>query len=580
MARRRLTSQMAVQINEIHSMWKAGSETTLTTSTNSPNDPDFVKNNDKSNSLRTQNFLSLSTTHSFNTPSCGFSCGCVCHRQLCSYYDAGLLGSLFLAPELPFFASSSCTERKCRGKATSNVRFTYYFPSWYLRKAITILYNGNGPQFSVRFANIIPENHDLFGCAKTGDVKKLKLLLTSGQSSPTDIDHDGDGLLICTLELKEFSLEMCNFVYSLPGVDPLATNRFGQSFVSIAWQLILSMEPETRHTDPLASWLVSVITKYDYFEERQFKTLHKIVTDCSTIPLLSQLDTSTAEIDDPDASGWTPLMWATFRHNAKAMQNLLDYEADANLLNKEGQHALHLGAWSWNPKKTDISLEVAAWERLVSKIPEVDLIDRYKWTPLMYASRTARNVPLLEALIDAGADVNLPGHAGITPLHWAAQVDRCDAVKYLVQVGAKLDAVTLEDKTPLHLAASNNAHGSLQALLDLGAGAAEVLCNGRAESLLFEAAHSADLKTLTLLAQADLPEVDLASVKDEDGRTLQEAFDESRAESLDAEVAAAWELFIESLSVLWHDAVDGEPSFQAGVQTADEHLKVEKIAYE
>ena len=72
----------------------------------------------------------------------------------------------------------------------------------------------------------------------------------------------------------------------------------------------------------------------------------------------------------------------------------------------------------------------------------------------MYIAGTAQSVPLLKVLVNAGVSVNLAGHAGITTLNWAAQLDRHGAMRYLVEVGAELDAVTLEDRAPLRLAVS------------------------------------------------------------------------------------------------------------------------------
>jgi uncharacterized protein len=74
-------------------------------------------------------------------------------------------------------------------------------------------------------------------------------------------------------------------------------------------------------------------------------------------------------------------------------------------------------------------------------------------------------------LLDQGADVNAADAAGWTPLHFAAQDYRVDAVATLIAAGAEIDARNRFGATPLSVAVFNSmGRGeALQLLLDAGA---------------------------------------------------------------------------------------------------------------
>ena len=77
--------------------------------------------------------------------------------------------------------------------------------------------------------------------------------------------------------------------------------------------------------------------------------------------------------------------------------------------------------------------------------------DGYGSSLLMHGAASG-TVPIMQALIDAGADVNAKNSRAATALHWAA----ADAakVKLLLLNGASVDAKTVEGRTPLFAAAT------------------------------------------------------------------------------------------------------------------------------
>jgi ankyrin repeat protein len=105
-------------------------------------------------------------------------------------------------------------------------------------------------------------------------------------------------------------------------------------------------------------------------------------------------------------------------------------------------------------------------------------------TPLWLAS-FAGNVPVMQALLDAGADLKLTSDDGTTPLMAAAGLGRCtfnpalkrgarsvgaeDAVKLLLDKGADVNAVNEADFTALHGAAYRGLNEVIKILVDRGA---------------------------------------------------------------------------------------------------------------
>jgi ankyrin repeat protein len=105
-------------------------------------------------------------------------------------------------------------------------------------------------------------------------------------------------------------------------------------------------------------------------------------------------------------------------------------------------------------------------------------------------------VPIMQALIDAGADVNAKNARSATALHWA--VGDAAKVKLLLLAGAAVDVKTTEGRTPLYAAATIPAGlGAMRHLLEAGADAnAETL--GGATPLFPAVNISAEMTRLLL----------------------------------------------------------------------------------
>lgn len=76
---------------------------------------------------------------------------------------------------------------------------------------------------------------------------------------------------------------------------------------------------------------------------------------------------------------------------------------------------------------------------------------------LVYAAFLGRDIPVIKALLDAGADVNTRDAQGMTALMAAAYTSQADTIRYLLSRGADLHTRDAEGNTALHHAARTTA---------------------------------------------------------------------------------------------------------------------------
>jgi len=79
------------------------------------------------------------------------------------------------------------------------------------------------------------------------------------------------------------------------------------------------------------------------------------------------------------------------------------------------------------------------------------------------------DIDAIKQLIASGTDINKQYWPGrISLLHNASSWGRIEIVKYLVESGANLDLVNMNNETALHCAANNNRVDVIKYLLDAG----------------------------------------------------------------------------------------------------------------
>jgi len=206
-----------------------------------------------------------------------------------------------------------------------------------------------------------------------------------------------------------------------------------------------------------------------------------------------------ADIEARDGDGLTPLQWAVNYGNTSAVSELLDGGADPNIRDKKGSTPLTSALWFASQssiakqnsidilkiliEKADINyptesgsspLHCAIFYNFSDYIPLLvqtgaDLKAKFEdYTPLQYAIRNKKEAAVL-ALIEAGADVNLPNSKGWTPLHDAAKADSPSIVLALIEAGADVNLPNSKGRTPLHNAAKADSPSIVLALIEAGA---------------------------------------------------------------------------------------------------------------
>ena len=222
-----------------------------------------------------------------------------------------------------------------------------------------------------------------------------------------------------------------------------------------------------------------------------------------------------ADVNAMAPGGATPLLVAAVRGHTRLAMLLLEQGADPNA-GEAGYTPLHWAAGSWHSELTGSlrGIETARDEEwrslngvrdgkleLVEALlangadPDVRLVDhppqfgfasqRFRVsiagaTPFLLAAMDA-NVAVMDALVAAGADTRLATDEGTTPLMVAAglgrvpaetrvtEADTLDAVQFVLDLGAEVNATNLVGRSALHGAAHIRSDPAVHLLVDHGA---------------------------------------------------------------------------------------------------------------
>ena len=116
----------------------------------------------------------------------------------------------------------------------------------------------------------------------------------------------------------------------------------------------------------------------------------------------------------------------------------------------------------WSAQAGDLS-QCESFLAIGANVNHVENVE-YNRTPLHAASLNGRT-PVVELLIDHGADIEAKSGIGFTPLHLAAQEGHLATARLLVTRGARTDAAKRDGAMPIHMAAQDNRHQVLEFLV-------------------------------------------------------------------------------------------------------------------
>lgn len=152
------------------------------------------------------------TTHAANdlvsfpailTRVCPPRCACQCHLATCTgtpkWYQAAI-GILFLKFNgMPLLSSQKCDRLDCSGRRSS-LRLAYYFPIWFISRAIYAAVSWHGPlglsaSILLRFPRVVSQS-DPWEAVETGDIAWLQNAISTKEILPHDIDTLGTSLVL------------------------------------------------------------------------------------------------------------------------------------------------------------------------------------------------------------------------------------------------------------------------------------------------------------------------------------------------------------------------------------------------
>lgn len=221
-------------------------------------------------------------------------------------------------------------------------------------------------------------------------------------------------------------------------------------------------------------------------KNKDFLTPLHICADNSHYDLMDVLLKNGAKINALDGLGQTCLHRCGRDDNVQACRLLLSFNIDTTIVSLQGFTAAQLATENVlkilkDPPDT-VDLEVQLLD--ASKAGDLDTVQRIVLanehtvncrdldgrhsTPLHFAAGYNR-VPVVEFLLEHGAEVHASDKGGLVPLHNACSYGHYEVTELLVKHGANVNVADLWKFTPLHEAAAKGKYEIVKLLLKHGA---------------------------------------------------------------------------------------------------------------
>ena len=449
----------------------------------------------------------LSEIHNdgFQQGPCKRACSCACHsvyRVKSPSVLQSLVGSLLIKHNGLYGMNQACNENLCRRSASASIKVSYRFPEWLLNRMVSsfIVSNRlNGPQLSLVVPRIVPHASDIFFQASAGNLDGVANLLRTGLASPCDIDHRW-GYTPLHYAVDKGHLSLCRLLLSA-GARADITDSDENTVTDIAWNKICSHKISTEH----ATELEDVFKRDDWFEERQFTLLHKIVLDLLPVhrSLQQELTISTKDIEIADSEGRTPLSWAAECGNLPAVQSLVEFGANMSSKSIMGLTPLHYAAKAHNS---------ACLSFLVERGAPLNAKNKWHQSPLNIASYFQNDASYFIPLLDHGADINESDSISSTALGNALSMNNDLTARCLISRGANINKLEQPGLTGLNAAIEYNSHLCISLLFESGVSLSTIGQYG--ETALHTVARRGDLRTMDIFQAARLEGLDTRAKTD------------------------------------------------------------------
>lgn len=265
---------------------------------------------------------------------CPRSCNCQCHsgsHLKAPKWMSNALGLLFMGYSgVPLLKDIGCSDRRCRGSESSRIQVSYYFPPWLVGQMINVNAQWSSqcrPSMSLRMMRVLPDESPLFAYVRQGDIPSIQSLFLQRLASPIDVAAS-DGRSVLHIAIYAGQPETAKFLIN-QNADCEYEDRYFNSAVGACWEMTFQRIPT------LPPCTVGDSTEdTDFLDGREFTLLHKIVLGIALIPLAEHLNFSTSDINAKDVTGRTALHWASVRGDIQAIETLLAFGADPNVLSE------------------------------------------------------------------------------------------------------------------------------------------------------------------------------------------------------------------------------------------------------
>lgn len=292
---------------------------------------------------------------------------------------------------------------------------------------------------------------ELFEAVDTKDLKAVKSLISQGLS-PDAKNVNDESILEAMMRMDGYIPDRQDIVNYLieQGGDVQHIDGFGLTLLHIAALANMYSTVE-----------LLLEKKIDYTVKSTFgKTALFYTYDARMIELLINKNAGTMQDVDDDGN--------TLLHNAGGGRPNLDLikylikHIDINSKNKEGNTVL-IEVLGLADEPIDIEETVAY---LLDNGADVNLTGQYGRSAFLAAIRNGDlNLKLIQKLIDAGANINQKDESGRLAVHYAS-ANNLSYLKFLMDKGADINAVTDDNKTPLILAAQYKQEDTVEYLLE------------------------------------------------------------------------------------------------------------------
>ena len=492
---------------------------------------------------------------------CNAFCSCICHTRSTGRSPwildpiIGKLNVQFTGRRPP------CSEFYCFRSPETSFKVVYHFPNYLINRYVSMNMQygrSSGPEFLLRVPRVVPWSHLLWNYAINGDLLAIRGLFAEGKASPYDLNPRGSSALYYTgnrdpLRLFRYFLEQ--------GMDMDHPNEFGKTASDIIWECSFVDKSGSEGR----SIVRSMLSKSGHVQTRGFSTLHKTILGLSHNDLESELASSTAAINVGDSKNMTPLCLATFRNDVQAVKTLLAYGASPNIVDKWGRTPLFFA------RSTDIcKMLLNAGVNIHTHSTDLSQSALHQGHTL--SSRCyleSDTVDIIDLLVNAGIDVDVRDGLGRTPLLAAIYSGCTSHARRLLELGANPNVSgKTSHESAIHFAVVFNRHELIPLLLERGADYTTI--NIRGENVAHMAAWSASAKTISVLADSHLVNLDM-SLRCKGGKTPANYLSErSILTESEQGLHAEFERFMKSIPSSGVESGGGVPKSDAVHDLSDE----------